>query len=149
MLKYNNYQLSQPSEKKSITPTLIKLLPVSEVFFLFFSCTYVCPVWFQLHTQPTLIPHSCLLKVTSLCMCLFQSSRYGLETLVLLLGHEHRLEELTVVFKNLFLKLKNVVPDLAREHLLKKEGWSTAAVSTIPGISGSQNHSLSTCHVLK
>lgn len=55
-------------------------------------------------------------------MCLFQTSRYGLETLVLLLGHEHRLEELTVVFKNLFLKLKNVVPDLAREHLLKKEG---------------------------
>lgn len=102
--------------------------------------------------QPTLIPHSCLLKVTSLCIYLFQSSRYGLETVALLLGQEDRLEELlrfTVVFKSLFLKLKNVVPDLKREHLLKKEGGSTAAVSTISGISGSQNRSLSICHVLK
>lgn len=51
--------------------------------------------------------------------------RYGLETLALLLGHEDRLEELlrfTVVFKNLFLKLKNIVPDLEREHLVKKKG---------------------------
>lgn len=75
--------------------------------------------------QPTLIPHSCLLKVTCLCIYLFQSSRYGLEIVALLLGHESRLEELlrfTVVFKNLFLKLKNVVPDLEREHLFKKEG---------------------------
>lgn len=74
--------------------------------------------------QPTLIPHSCLLKVTSLCIYLFHSSRYDLETVALLLGHEDRLEGLlrfTVVFKNLFLKLKNVVPDLEREHLLKQE----------------------------
>lgn len=74
--------------------------------------------------QPTLIPHSCLLKVTSLCIYLFQSSRYGLEIVALLLGHEDSLGELlrfAVVFKNLFLKLKNVVPDLEREHLLKKE----------------------------
>jgi len=51
--------------------------------------------------------------------------RHGLERDALVLGHEGRLEELlsfTVAFKNLFLKLKNVVPDLEREHLFKKEG---------------------------
>lgn len=47
--------------------------------------------------------------------------RYGLETLALLLGHEELLR-FSVVFKNLLLKLKNVVPVLEREQLLEKEG---------------------------
>ena len=78
--------------------------------------------------------------------------RHGLERDALVLGHEGRLEELlsfTVAFKNLFLKLKNVVPDLEREHLFKKEGWSATAVSAISGISKSQNHSPSVGCVLK
>ena len=77
---------------------------------------------FNLICSQPLTPCSCLLKVNSLCIYMF---RHGLERDALVLGHEGRLEELlsfTVAFKNLFLKLKNVVPDLEREHLFKKEG---------------------------
>lgn len=80
---------------------------------------------FNLICSQPLTPHSCLLEVNSLCIYMFQSSRYGLERVALVLGHKNRLEELlrfTVVFKNLFLKLENVVPDLEREHALKKDG---------------------------
>lgn len=137
MPKHNNYQLSQPSEKNQSLPHWSSCCLSQKLFFLFFACTCVSPVWFQLKMQPALIAHSCLLKVTSLCLYLFQPTDLVWKHLLFSWGMRIGWRSswgLLLSLKICSSSFRNAVPDLEREHLLEKEGWSTTAVSTISGI---------------
>lgn len=124
MLKYNNHQLSETSEKNichshtdQVSISLRRVFSSSGPVLACAQCA------FNFIRSQRRTPRSRVLKANSPAVCMIQTRKHGLARAALVLGHEDRLEELqrfTVVFKNLFLRLKNVVPDLERRHLLKR-----------------------------
>lgn len=94
MLKYNNHQLSEPSEKNLSLPQWSSFYLPQKFFFSSIPVLMCAQCALNLICSQPLTPHSCLLKENSLCIYMFRSSRYGLERIALVLGHEDRLEEL-------------------------------------------------------